>query len=164
MKLERLREAAELVGIAAVVVSLIFVGLEVRQSAAATRGATQQALADSAREASAALVADKETAELTLRFLSADDWSSFSEVERFRIVLLFTSLLRVYEDAHYQWSEGNLAPELWTGWDVSMRGAAPMPGIAKYWVERRDYFNEGFRLYYEELMKQAFDNPSLGTQ
>ena len=163
MQPERVRAVAEAVGIAAVIVSLVFVGLEVRQSAVATRGATQQALADSARQASAALAADKETAELTLRFLSADDWSGFSDVERFRMVLLFTSMLRVYEDAHYQWSEGNLAPELWTGWDVSMRGSAPMPGIAKYWDERRDYFNEGFRLYYEELMEQSFDNPSLGT-
>ena len=164
MKPEKLRETAEAVGIAAIIVSLIFVGLEVRQSATATRGATQQALADSAREASAALVADKETAELTLRFLSADDWSDFNEVERFRVVLLFTSLLRVYEDAHYQWNEGNLAPELWTGWDESMSRAAYRPGVAKYWDERRNYFNESFRLYYEELMKGASDSPSLGTQ
>ena len=64
MKPEKLRAAAELIGIAAIVVSLIFVGLEVRQSAAATRGATQQALADSAREASEALVADERNAEL----------------------------------------------------------------------------------------------------
>ncbi len=51
MKPTRLKDVVEIVGIAAIVVSLIFVGLEVRQSAAATRGATQQALADAAREA-----------------------------------------------------------------------------------------------------------------
>jgi hypothetical protein len=164
MKPEKLRDAAELVGIAAIVVSLVFVGLEVRQSAAATRGATQQALADSAKEASAALAADKETAELTLRFLNANDWSSFSEDERFRIVILFTSMLRVFENAHYQWSEGNLAPEVWAGWDASMRGAAPMPGIAKYWDERRNYLDEDFREYFEEQMKRDADSPSLGTE
>ena len=164
MKPEKLRATAEAVGIIAVIISLIFVGLEVRQSAVATRGATQQALADSARDASGALVADEETAELTLRFLSADDWSDFNEVERLRIVLLFTSMLRVYEDAHYQWTEGNLSPELWTGWEVSMRGSASPPGVAKYWDERRSYFSENFRAYYEGLMEQPFDNPSLGTQ
>lgn len=83
MKPEKLKDAAELVGIAAIVISLVFVGLEVRQPAAATRGATQQALADSAREASGALVRDQETADLILRFLSATDWSEFSAVEPF---------------------------------------------------------------------------------
>ena len=163
MKTERLRDAAELVGIAAIVVSLIFVGLEVRQSAAATRGATQQALADSAREASGALAGGEETAALTLRFLSANDWSDFSEVERFRMVILFTTMLRVYESAYYQWSEGNLAPEVWAGWDASLRGTAPMPGVAKYWDERKGYFDERFRLYFEELMKLTADSPSLRT-
>jgi len=87
MKSENVKNAAEMVGIAAIVVSLIFVGLVVRQFAAATRGATQQALADSAREASVALAKDQEAAELTLRFLSATDWSNFSDVERFQTVV-----------------------------------------------------------------------------
>jgi hypothetical protein len=161
MKSEKIKDIAELVGIFAIVVSLVFVGLEVRQSAAATRGATQQALSDSAREASAALAADKVSAELTLRFFNSKDWSGFSEDERFRVVLLFTSMLRVYENAHYQWREGNLAPEVWAGWDASMRGAAPLPGVVKYWDERRAYFDDSFRAYFEEHMKQAVDSPSL---
>jgi len=164
MKPEKLKDAAELVGIAAIVISLIFVGLEVRQSAAATRGATQQALADSAREASGALVGDQETADLMLRFLSAADWSDFSEVERFRIVILFTTMLRVYESAYYQWSESNLAPEIWAGWEASLRGTAPMPGVAIYWEERRHYFDERFQLYFEEQMKSTVNSPSLRTQ
>ena len=158
----KLKEAAELVGIVAIVVSLIFVGLEVRQSAAATRGATQQALADAAREASGALVANQETADLTLRFLRSDDWSDFSEVERFQIVLLFTTMLRVYESAHYQWRERNLSPEIWSGWDASLSGVAPMPGLSKYWDERQDYFDESFQLYFEGLMSSTADSPSLG--
>lgn len=153
-----------MVGIVAIVVSLIFVGLEVRQSAAATRGATQQALADYAREASAALVRDQETAELTLRFLSATDWSNFSDVERFQIVIQFTTMLRVYESAYYQWSEGNLAPEIWSGWEASLLGVAPMPGVAIYWKERRHYFDERFQLYFAEQMKGTSNSPSLRTQ
>jgi hypothetical protein len=54
MKPMKLKDIVEIVGIAAIVVPLIFVGLEIRQSAAATRGATQQGLADAAREASGA--------------------------------------------------------------------------------------------------------------
>ena len=163
MKPKKIKDAAELVGIVAIVISLIFVGLEVRQSAAATRGATQQALADAAREASAALVEDVETAELILRFLSATDWSDFTEAERFRSVILFTSMLRVYESAYYQRNEGNLSVELWAGWEASLRGVAPMPGVALYWTERRHYFDERFRLYVEGQMKGTTNSLSLGT-
>jgi hypothetical protein len=163
MKPEKLKDVAELIGITAIVVSLIFVALEVRQSAAATRGATQQALADSAREASSALVGDLETAELTMRFLNASDWSEFTDVERFQSVLLFTSMLRVYESAYYQWSEGNLAPEIWSGWDASLRDVAPMPGVALYWNERQHYFDERFQFYFEGQMKGAVNSPTFSA-
>lgn len=163
MKPTSLKDVVELVGIAAIVVSLIFVGLEIRQSATATRGATQQALVDAAREASAALASDEAAVELTMRFLSATDWSDLSESERFRSVLLFTSMMRVYESAYYQWGEGNLAPEIWIGWDASIRGVAPMPGVALFWNDRRLYFNETFRNYFEEQMKLAEHDRSLGA-
>lgn len=163
MKPEKVKDAAELVGIIAIVISLIFVGLEVRQSAAATRGATQQALSDAAREASAALVEDVEKADMTLRFLSATDWSDFTAAERFRTVILFTSMLRVYESAYYQQIEGNLSPEIWAGWEASLRAVAPMPGVSLYWKEREQYFDNRFRLYVEEQMKGTADSSSLGT-
>lgn len=164
MKLESLKDTAEMVGIAAIVVSLIFLALEVRQSATATRGATQQALADSARDASAALVEDQLMAELSLRFLSATDWSDFTDVERYQLVVLFTSMLRVYESAYYQWSEGNLASEIWAGWEASLSGVAPMPGVELYWKERRYYFDGRFQLYFEEQMKVSASSPSFRTQ
>jgi hypothetical protein len=164
MKPEKVKDTAEMIGIAAIVLSLVFVGLEIRQSAAATRGATQQALADSAKEASGALVADEEMAELTLRFLTTTDWNEFSDVERFRAVVRFTSMVRVYESAYYQWSEGNLAPEIWAGWEASIGGVAPMPGVAVYWGERRLYFDERFQIYFEEKMRGTVDSPSLGTE
>ena len=150
-------------GIAAIVVSLVFVGLEIRQSAAATRGATQQALADSAREASGALVRDQTTGELTLRFLNATDWSKFTEAERFQTVIQFTTMLRVYESAHYQWTEGNLAPAIWSGWEASLEGVARTPGIGKYWEERRHYFDERFQSFFEGQMKGNSDSPYIQT-
>lgn len=161
MKTLKVKDAAELVGIVAIVISLIFVGLEVRQSAAATRGATQQALSDAAREASAALV-DGDMADQMMRFLRATDWSDFSEAERFRLVALFTSMLRVYESAYYQQLEGNLSPELWAGWDASLRAVAPLPGVSLYWEVRAQYFDDRFRSYVEEHMKGAADGSSLG--
>lgn len=157
------KDVVEIVGIAAIVVSLIFVGLEVRQSAAATRGATQQALVDAAREASLTLAVDESAAELTMRFLSASDWSDLSELERFRAVLNFTIMMRVYESAYYQWGEGNLAAEIWIGWEASIRGVAPMPGVALFWSDRQFYFNEPFRNYFEKQMTLGEHDPSLGT-
>ena len=156
-----LKDIVEVIGILALVVSLIFVGLEVRQSAAATRGATQQALTDAAREASGAMVADEAIAALTLRLINATSWSEFSPTERYRAVLLFTSMMRVYESAHYQYGEGTLSPEIWVGWEASARGIAAMPGLKLFWADRRLYFNERFRSYLESLMQDAEADPTL---
>ena len=54
-KAERVRRVFELVGLFGVVASLIFVGLEVRQSAAATRAATAQEVTSAFRDLNLAM-------------------------------------------------------------------------------------------------------------
>ena len=87
----KFRGLVELIGIVAVVASLIFVGLEIRQNAAATRGATQQQLVTGARNVTLTLADNPELAALDVRAYtmvrgeSHEDLSAFSEVERNRL-------------------------------------------------------------------------------
>ena len=48
-------------------------------------------------------------------------------------------------------------------WEASIRGVAPMPGVALFWNDRRLYFNEPFRNFFEAQMKLNEHDPSLGT-
>ncbi len=143
---------AELIGLAAVVASLVFVGVEVRQSAAATRGATQQQLAAAAREVTLALTMP-DMAELLTRgdtlYVSGD----LSEADALRLEAFYLATFRVYEDAFYQFGVGNLDPEIWAGWRASMSDfALSLPGFRVFWSQSRNTFHSAFRASIDAIL------------
>ncbi|MSR21760.1 MAG: hypothetical protein EXR91_12440 [Gemmatimonadetes bacterium] len=140
----------EIVGIAAVVGSLLFVGLQVRQAAAATRGATQQQLSAAAREASIIMI-DPDFAALLARAREAGDWSAFGPAEQVRLSAYYRVSFRVYEDAHYQFRLGNLAPELWAGFKGGLTLFLEIGGERDYWSQDQARFNAPFRALVDSI-------------
>ena len=74
----RARRVAELVGVFSVVASLVFVGLEIRQGAEATRTATVQEVVDGWKEINIWLATDQSWLEARLAFDEAEDPSHLS--------------------------------------------------------------------------------------
>ena len=81
------RRIGEFVGLAAVVGSLVFVGLQVRQAAQATCGATQQQLSAAGIEVNT-ISTDADIAALITRNREAD-WSTLDPVDRTRLTAYF---------------------------------------------------------------------------
>ena len=137
----------EVLGMVAVVGSLIFVGLEVRQNASATRGATQQQLSAAAREVTL-LLAEPDIAELWQR--AASDRGSLSAAEERSMFALALATFRVYEDAYYQFRIGNLDSELWRGWEASLADVVAST-LGDHWSELRHLFFHDFQLLVDGL-------------
>jgi len=148
----RFKGATELIGVVAVVASLVFVGLEVRQNSAAVRGATQQQLAAGAREVNALVVGDPTLAELHARSSDLADWSSLSPAEQTRLGMWFVALFRVHEDAYYQRMAGNLDPLLWTGWQRSLSMTLARPNSRYFWSTSAGSFNDDFRALVDSIL------------
>jgi len=94
----------ETVGILGVVASLVFVGLEVRQSTALARGQARQALAE---------VNDLWLSNLTSDLVYSDLWyraweteGQVGEEEVFRASYMMTQFMRRLENVHFQFQEG----------------------------------------------------------
>lgn len=166
----KFRGVVELIGAVAVAASLVFVGLEIRQNALATRGATQQELAASA-QALALLVA--ETGELSDllaradaigRSQSAETLSDFSPGEALRVGSFYLSVFRLWEQAYYQHRLGNLDPELWGGWESNIVDRLAMDGQCSetttcavgerlFWPSMRPRVSEPFRMFVDDLIE-----------
>jgi len=151
-----IRDALGFVG---VIASLVFVGVEIQQSAAATRGATQQELQMAAITVSLASANDAGLAELLYRFQT--DTSTVNDVnlmagftggETRQIRNYFLAVFRLYEEAYYQYALGNLEPSIWTAWESNIQLVIGGYG-GQLWPLLSRRYSESFRTYIDEVIR-----------
>jgi hypothetical protein len=98
------------IGAIAVVISLIYVALQIRQNTNAVRSATAQAVHEHFSIWYNLVAADVELAQIAANGLR--DYSSLSEQERVRFVATFMSFISYSQNAFLKWREGLLKPAL----------------------------------------------------
>ncbi len=113
MNTERWRFYAEMVGIAAVVASLMALVLELRQTQSALMAATYQARAFDAIDLNLALQDSEHVLPLlaTTDVLDPDAIAALSDVERLRLNVFFTGRRVDAENEYYQYRHGFLDEE-----------------------------------------------------
>jgi len=105
--LSRIGEAIALIGI---IGSLVFVGTEVRQSAIATRAATDASIADAFREVNLAMATSPDLARAMTNY--GEDPDSASAADQVQILGLWRSLFHVWSNAHRQQLNGTIDPAI----------------------------------------------------
>ena len=56
----------------------------------------------------------------------------------------------MFEDAHYQYHQGALDPDVWEGYERLYAAYARAPGFQAYWKERRTTFRPEFQRFIDE--------------
>ena len=147
MTLNDLANLGQIIGALAVVISLIYVALQIRQNTNAIRSATAQTVHEHFANWYQLIAADAELAQIAANGLR--DYSSLSEQERVRFIATFMSFISYSQNAFLKWREGLLKPALWLGWEQVMMNLFGAPGGKVLWKERSYLFGEEFRRYIE---------------
>jgi hypothetical protein len=120
---------AEIIGAFAIVVSLIFVGLQVKDNTLATQAATQQQSLAFEFQILAGLSALDEETNAQFAYISQGiDQREMTLAEQ-RATNYYTLALRWFEDLFLQWKAGSLADEAWEARRSILVGYANGPGI-----------------------------------
>lgn len=131
------------------VLSLIFVGWEIRQNTTAIRGSTYQAVADANVDWLMFLAENPEQGRLLQRWASGDTTLSVQEVSQARgLQLMF---FRTVENAHYQYLQGNLPEEAVRRWIPPFAN----PVLREWWEDRRNRFTPAFTAYVDSLVESG---------
>lgn len=148
MTLETLALVSQIAAAAAVFASLIFVGLQIREQANATRAQTEQAIASNwvgigemmatAGEAIAAGVVSESS---TLADLSDGD--------RMRFFSAMFAFFKHYENMYLQRDKGRVGKAEWESWSNHVKTFFHQPGVQSWWAIRRLSFAPGFRNFLE---------------
>ncbi len=157
----RIKAWSETVGILAVIGSLLFVGIEVRQNADATRAATAQSLTD-AWAAWNLTMADPEAWSVVRRMLELEDFSDARLEDRAAARSLFKSLFSHWSGQHWQYLNGNLDQSLWDAtyrnmqFDVA-RGGEWLRLLKWAWESDGYLFHEDFQALLGGMLTEHSD-------
>jgi len=153
MNLNDLANLAQIMGAVAVVISLIYVALQIRQNTNAVRSATVQTVHEHFAKWYHLVAADDELAKIVANGLR--DYASLSEQERVRFVAAFMSFLSYSQNAFLKWRQGLLASPLWLGWELVIMNLVCAPGGRAFWKDRAYMFGDEFRQYIDnDLIKR----------
>ena len=157
MSLGDLANIGQVIGAIAVVISLIYVALQIRQNTNAVRSATAQSVHEHFANWYHLIAADAELSRIAANGLR--DYQSLSENERTRFIAAFMSFLSYSQNAFLKWRQGLLAPSLWLGWEQVMMNLFGAPGGKAFWKERRYMFGDEFRRYIEDDLIKREPHP-----
>ncbi|MFG1691434.1 hypothetical protein ACGF5M_04700 [Gemmatimonadota bacterium] len=149
--LKPLADLAQVVGALGVVISLIYVAVEVGQNTQALKAATFQAMAAQSVEFGLRAVDDPEYGAFFTKAALTPE--SMTELEQVRWNALLGAAFRQFESIQYQFSIGMLEPRMWQGYDRVITRFASLPGSKQWWADNRILYNDEFALYVDGVVE-----------
>ena len=143
MNWEAISAIGEIIGAGAVVLSLVYVAVQIRQNTNTLRGAAAAEAVAAIREWNSRIVDDPAINAIFMK--GVEGMTNLSPEEKARFVPLMFNLFKTFEHLHYQYARGALAPEIWAGWEVAAKGYLTSPGCMEYYRERRATLSREFQ-------------------
>jgi hypothetical protein len=141
----------QLLAAAGVVVSLIFVGYEIRQNTAVARSAAAQAFTQQIIDINAIIVSG-DIPQINARLEAGGKRADFTPEEQFILDINLISLVRVWESLFRSVQEGIVERELLE--PIAKRGQNPFftPYFTQSWPRYKDTFSQDFVTYFESKL------------
>ena len=158
LKLSEFASIAEIIGALAVMISLVYVGVQVNDSAGAVRAA-------SANDANMALQSwyqqigsDQQTSEHFYEALTSQ--KALSDQEEFQFLMMLHGVFLAFQNSYLLAEEGTIDVKLREALTSAILGVKDTPGFKRYWRQRKSYLHSEFADYVDQLLKQE-TNPSM---
>ncbi len=145
MPLDQIANVADIVGTVLIIVSLIYVVIQIKQSTDTLNVNTAHNIA---AEISALYLVVAESGDLSdIFFRGVQGVDELEPVEALRFYGCFHKFYRAFEDAYYQFTRGALETEFFEGISQQFISFNSMPGVQRYWQDRKSWYNKSFQEY-----------------
>ena len=144
----------ETIGAIAVIISLIYLALQIRAQTREARLQSSYQMTEAFREAISSLQ-DSQRAKVAIKALENID--SLEDWERLQFNAIAQRYLRVWEQAHYQFTEGHLDPQLWESIHETYVDLMGEKAIQAVWEVRRHAYRQSFRNYVGEQTFRSYE-------
>ncbi|HXW51375.1 MAG TPA: hypothetical protein VEJ41_05240 [Candidatus Acidoferrales bacterium] len=143
MTLEHIFLISQTVAALAIVGSLLFVAVELRNS---TRESRHRAAEEAHQKYQALQLEVASNGDLARVWVTGiHDIGSLNEIDRIRFLLAAHNVFKNWENVHSVWVEGDLPGEIYAAADLMAGDLLAYSGVRAAWSVRRKYFHEAFR-------------------
>jgi hypothetical protein len=148
-RLERLAQLAQVVAAAAVVVSLLFVGSQIRENTRAVQRTNALSSLSLGHDWDAWL-RDREFA--STYDTGIRDYSSLSGADKLQFDRYIGQGLNIWEFAYYSTNAGTMDKETWGAWDRFFRSQLGHDSWRLVWNDISDAYGSGFQVHVNEQL------------
>ena len=157
MTLAEIASLAEIAAASAVVLSLVYVGAQLKQHAAATKLAAAQSFASADNDFVGLINASSELPEVLHK--AANGLDGLSSPDTIRFMAFIDQVVISIHAAHTQYEAGSLDQRLWRVFRCALEDMMVQAGQREWWARRRHWFDEDFQALVDELIEGPGGRP-----
>ena len=150
MSLDELGVIAEIIGAVAIIVTLIYLSIQVKDSARASRSAAVTDATTAMQAFYQELGSNPGTAKLFLDGLTRPE--TMSQEAQFQYLMMMHSCFLGFQRSFFLAREGTLDVALRDSIGTAMHAVNQLPGMHLYWRQRKGYFQPEFVEWVESLL------------
>ena len=155
LDLQSLANLGEVIGAAAVVASLLYLALQVRQSSKAQRTENYARALERVSAFQAVLSQDSDLARIFAK--GVWDTSGLTGLEKIRFTWSLYEAFGSFEFMFHTYETNEIPEEVWKRWSQTVAWWLNFPGVQQWWMNRPVNFTESFTVFVESLIR---DNPT----
>ena len=152
MSLEDLANVGEALGGVAVLISLVYLALQIRQNTRTVQATAFQQVVDSFSDLSLAVGLDRRVSEVFVR-ANRVGFSELDPVEQEQLRFVLLSYFRRAESAFFQSEQGTLNMESWEGIRESLKHMLDGRAVREFWEGNAGSYNSRFRAFVDSELR-----------
>lgn len=154
-----LSDIAQVIGALAVVISLVYVAIQVRHSASEVRAASGNAANLAMQNWYLEMGSNPQCSSLILKALTSQE--PLPRDEEYQFMMMLHAAFLALQNSYFLALEGTIDAELREALTAVIMAVKDLPGFPRFWQQRQPYYLPGFTNYVEGLLarppKQTLD-------
>ena len=150
LKLSEWANVAEIVGAAAVIISLIYVGYQVNDNTSAIRSAAANDASVAMQSWYLEMGSNREASDLWFNAMTSSE--PLPTHDEFQFMMMMHAVLLGMQNSYLLSQEGTIDAEFRDGITTAIVAVKDLPGMGRYWRQRRGFFHSGFAEYIDGLL------------
>jgi len=152
VKLSEWASIAEIIGAVAVVVSLLYVGLQVNDNTSAIRSTAANDATVTMQAWYLEMGSNRQASDLWFSAMTSAE--PLATNDEFQFMMSMHSALLAMQNSFLLSQEGTIDPEFREALTIALVAVKDLPGMERFWRQRRQFFHSDFAEYVEDQLAQ----------
>ena len=150
LKLSEMSNVAEIIGAFAIVLSLVYVGVQVKDSAAATRSAAVNDASEAVQSWYLEMGSNRQASDLWFNSMTSP--APLPTNDEFQFMMMMHAVMLGFQHSYLLVEEGTLDADYRDSITFALVAVKDLPGMDRYWRQRRGFLHRGFAEYVDGLL------------